>query len=373
MRSSAGELLAILRDHGPRARSELARMIGISSAALTNVSSQLLARGALIEQESTDHNKLGRPPINLVLVPNSTLAIGVHFGVGLTEIAITDAMLRPIAIHHMTNLTSLPPEELVAATIKQINRLIEKYEIPRKRLIGIGIAVPGRVDQRHRRNLRSSDPKWAKFPLARIVGEETGLDAILEHNATAIALAETRYGADRGKSGTLYLFMGSGLGAGIAYPSRSGRIGGPVEIGHLVVDDNGASCHCGAVGCLETIFSGTSLANLARDGQSGGLIASAMLSPEWNRYYKLFVRALAATVTLLAPELIVLGGHLGKAPDDFLTQLERDLIPSLPGQFRGNLTIRRSSFDQAPAALGAAAVGLEQFFYTGSTNQMVSA
>lgn len=369
MRNSAGELLAILRDHGPRPRSELARMIGVSSAALTSTTSQLLARGVLAEQESSERPKLGRPPINLTMVSNAAFAIGAHFGVGQAEIAITDAMLRPVVTHRMANTESLSPQDLIAMTAKQINRLTEQHEIPRNRLTGVGIAVPGRVDEMHRRNLRNAEPQWAAFPLARAIEEKTGLSAVLEHNATAIALAETRYGAGRGKSGTLYVFMGTGLGAGLAHSSHiacTNRARGPVEIGHLVTDYNGLNCHCGATGCLETVFSGASLERLLGDRGSEGLIAAAMASLDWDRHYMPFVRALAATVTLMVPELVVLGGHLGEAPDSFLKRLQSDLTRSLPDQFRENLAIRRSSFDQVPAALGAAAAGLEQFFYGGA-------
>jgi predicted NBD/HSP70 family sugar kinase len=70
-------------------------------------------------------------------------------------------------------------------------------------------------------------------------------------------------------------------------------------------------------------------------------------------------------VTLIAPDLVVLGGHLGEAPERLLDDLRRDLPPRLMRQLKG-LKVEKVSLRPDAGAKGAACVGLERFVYEGT-------
>lgn len=368
MANAAGQILTMLRDTGPASRADLARATGLSSAGLTKTTAQLMQQGVLDERQPEDHSGLGRPPVQLSLRPEGRFAIGIHLSPGSAGLVVTDALLNLRAKDGFTFDLAMPVEDLVARTARATSQLIETSGVPRARIVGIGLGVPGAVDRARRISTHSTFTNWSQAPFAALFEERLALPTILEHNATAIALAETQFGAARRSARMLHVFMGRGIGAGIAQGTQAaGREGprGPVEIGHIVLDPDGRPCRCGGRGCLETYFSEQPLLDLAGLGAvpPQGLIAAAMASPAWPDLYERFLQALATTVTLLSPDNVVLGGHLHAAPDAFLADLRRDLPGRLMQQHRQNLTIERIALTGPVGARGAACVGLEEFFY----------
>lgn len=370
MNSTAGEVLALLRDRGPMPRTGLARAIGISAAALTKITADLIASGQVSEQPGAARTQPGRPPVDIALNGDCNYLVGAHLGAGRVELVITDILLNATARHSFDfDSRATSADALVRSAGDEINRLIERSGVYRSRYRGIGVSVPGAVDRQHRLNVYSSFADWHEVPVADRLEDIVGLPAVVEHNATAIALSEARFGVGRSSDTILYVYMGSGIGAGLAHSvavSRSPRHRGQVEIGHIVVEPAGAPCHCGGHGCLETVFSeGPILKALGRQSvPREGLIAAAMAETTvWEPIYETFVQALATTVTLLVPDLIVLGGHLGAAPPALFDTLRRDLPGRIMPQQRECLRIERTSLGADAGAKGAACVGLETFVY----------
>lgn len=370
MKSTTGEVLTLLRDRGPTSRAELARVIGVSAAALTKITAELISSGKVSERAAPATTQLGRPPVNIALNSDCHFLVGAHLGAGRVELIVTDIMLNAKARHGFDfDATSTSADALIERAGREINQLIEQTGFYRRKFRGIGISVPGAVDREGRLNVYSSFANWHEIPFADRLEEVVGLPAVVEHNATAIALSEARFGVGRDSETILYVYMRAGIGAGLAHSasvSQSPRHRGQVEIGHIVLDPAGAPCHCGGRGCFETVFSEAPiLGALGLDRvPPEGLIAAAMRNRAiWAPLYERFVQALATTVTLLAPDLIVLGGHLGEAPDALFDDLRRDLPGRVMPQQRQNLRIERTSLGPDDGAMGAACVGLEKFIY----------
>jgi len=371
MRGSAGEAMSLLRDRGPLSRAELARSIGVSAPALTNLANSLLGRGSVVETASSAGNGIGRPASLLALVPDNAFALGIHFGVGRVGVVLADAVLGVKARdNHLLERDGTSVEEAMALAVSAANALIESAGVPRGRIRGIGVGVPGRVDASGRSSLNAFFSHSAEgFPFADLLEEQLGLPVRLSHNVTAMALAEALYGAGRGAASVLNLYMRRGLGAGLVQRSAQGAIrSAAVELGHISVGQgSGRHCHCGNAGCLETVFSERALLEqmACRSLPAGGLFQAAMADAAlWERVYPAFVQVLATAVTLLEPELILLSGHLGEAPPRLLDSLRTDLPPRVMPQFRG-IRIERAVLQPDAGALGAACIGLEHFVYQG--------
>lgn len=378
MPNAAGQILTMLRDSGPASRADLARATGLSSAGLTKTTAQLMQQEVLDERQPDDHSGLGRPPVQLSLRADGRFAIGIHLSPGSAGLVVTDTLLNVRAEDSFAFDLAIPIDDLVARTARATSRLIETSGVPRSRIVGIGLGVPGGVDRTRRINTHSTFTSWSQAPFAALFEDHLALPTILEHNATAIALAETQFGAERHSARMLHVFMGRGIGAGMAQGTlAAGREGprGPVEIGHIVLDPDGRPCRCGGRGCLETYFSEQPLLDLAglQAVPPQGLIAAAMGSTAWPDLYERFLQALATTVTLLSPNSVVLGGHLHAAPDAFLADLRRDLPGRVMPQHRQGLTIERTALKGPVGARGAACVGLEEFFYRAGPASGVSA
>ncbi|GGA62145.1 ROK family transcriptional regulator [Pelagibacterium lentulum] len=370
MRKNGGQLLALLRDNGAMSRADLARAIGVSAPALTKIASSQLERGLIAEADSSSSSGLGRPGTLINLRPSSCYVVGANVGAGRVGVVLADMMLNVVARKSFTfDFDAVGVDEIIAKTAKAINALIDKSGLPRQAIKGMGVGVPGKVDRAGRSNVSSKFTQWLHdIPFADQLEQLLDLPVVLEHNATAMALAEAFYGAGRGYGTVLHLYLRAGLGAGLVH-ARHGELvhPGPVEIGHIVIDPDGQPCQCGGRGCVETVFSEAALLRAMSLSQvpSTGLIAAAMDSPDvWEPAYARFLEALSTTVTLLGPDLILLGGHLGEAPAALLDALNADLPKRLMPQFRG-VRVARATLQPDAGALGAACVGLEKFVFEG--------
>lgn len=370
MRKSGGHMLVLLRDIGPMSRAELARTIGISAPALTKLAGDCLAQGLVEEREAPAVSGLGRPPVKIAIRPQARFVIGANIGAGRVAVVLSDLMLGVRARKSFTfDFDRVTVEEVIENVCALIEQILQESALPRQTLVGIGVGVPGKVDKSGRSNVSSKFRQWAgDVPFADIIEHKLGLPVTVEHNATAMALAEAYYGAGKGYDSVLHLYLRTGLGAGLVH-ARNGQLThpGPVEIGHIVVHPDGAPCVCGGRGCVETVFSERALLKAlgVTSVPKQGLIAAAMENSDvWAAAYKCFVEALATTITLLGPQLILLGGHLGEAPDAFVASLRADLPRRLMPQFQ-DVELAKATLQPDAGALGAACVGLEKFVFEG--------
>ncbi|MGW2377225.1 MULTISPECIES: ROK family protein [Kitasatospora] len=215
----------------------------------------------------------------------------------------------------------------------------------RHRPAAAGIAVPGIVDEAAGTAILAANLGWRRLPVRDWLAEELGLPVALGHDVRAGGLAEARVGAGRGSRDFLFVPVGTGIAAalmsdGQAVTGSHVRAG---ELGHLVVRPGGRPCPCGGRGCLETVASAAAVARryTAATGEGGvtakdvGERAAAgdqAALTVWNEAIEALADALAAAVTLLDPERIVIGGGLARAGDPYFTPLRAALAERLTFQ-----------------------------------------
>ncbi|MEQ1940137.1 ROK family transcriptional regulator [Mesorhizobium sp. CN5-321] len=368
-----GAVLRILRDHGPQSRAELARRTTLSPTALTHLTAQLLKDGTVTEltQSAASGAAVGRPAISIALVPESQFVVGVHLGAGTIHATITDLKAAPktMASLHFDTDTSLP-KAVIGKVVKTVEGLIGKTGIARSRLLGLGLGVPGPVDTARRRNLQSINYDWKDVPFADELETALGMPVVVEHNVSAMALAESRYGIGRDADALLYIYLRTGLGAGLVVHGMPFRPGGhgAVELGHIQVVEHGERCACGSTGCLETFLSERALARAAHIDKPHpkNLLAAVEHHPEaWSAAVRHLTTAIASATNLLNPDLIVFGGHLAEAPDSFLDAIREKVPPRVLPPMRDTLRFERSSLGAGAGAIGGAAAALDHLFYSG--------
>ncbi|MBJ6987858.1 ROK family protein [Devosia sp. MC521] len=370
VKSTSGKLLTMLRDGGAQSRADLARGICVSASVLTKLAAASISRGLVLEADTTAPSPMGRPPSLLAFNPSGAYVIGANIGYGRISVALVDSALNVQQTASANfDQTKTTVDDMIDLVSKISNRLIEDSQLPRTRIAGVGVGVPGKVDAAKRSNLYSKlERSGQAVPFADRIEQRLALPVVLEHNASAIALAEAIYGAGAGNASVLHIYMRSGLGAGLVH-FRNGEANspGPIEIGHVVVEPHGLTCVCGTRGCLEARFSEPALLSALQLDHvpEEGLIAAARANAEvWALPYEQFVQTLATSITLLGPDLILLGGHLGEAPQEFIDQLKSDLTPRLMRQFEG-VRIERAHLVPDAGALGAACVALEKYVFEG--------
>ncbi|WP_237749431.1 ROK family protein [Streptomyces sp. SS] len=226
-----------------------------------------------------------------------------------------------------------------------------------------GVVVPGIVDEEARTAVHSVNLGWRDLPLAAVLERATGLPVALGHDVRAGGAAECRLGAARGARDAWFVPIGTGVSAAVFSDGRAVRAGGYAgELGHVVVEPGGDPCACGGRGCLETVASAASVgaAYAARSGREvdGAAEVAAMLvqgDPDaravWDRAVEALAAALATAATLLAPEVVVVGGGLAESGSLLLDPLRAALARRLSFQRRPDLV--RAALGDRAGCLGA--------------------
>jgi glucokinase len=251
---------------------------------------------------------------------------------------------------------SLPTPRAGADTgervIEMVVRLVEELG---DGAAAVGLAVPGLVDERRGIAVASENLDWADVPFTAAVSKRCGLPTVIGHDVRAGGLAESRLGAARGVQDVVFMPIGTGIAAAILLGGRlhagDGYAG---EIGHTDAGHD-EPCACGRRGCLEAIASAAAIARryAARTGRgvagAADVIAAARAGDPaaiavWDDALDALARALAWVASVLAPEVVVVGGGLSRAGDALFDPL-------------GERLARRLTFIQRAPRLVPAALG----------------
>jgi len=241
-------------------------------------------------------------------------------------------------------------------SITQLHRAIEQCLTGE--VSAIGIAAPGPLDPRTGVILNPPNlPGWRDIPLAELVARRYELPCRVENDANAAGLAETLWGAARGCRHVFYATLSTGIGSGIILDGKiyHGAHGAAGEGGHVTIDwRSSAICNCGTPGCIEALASGTAIARRGRRPED--LVAGDPLLEEICR---MLAAWLGSVISLLDPEIIVIGGGVSKIGGPLFARLH-DLVPGRTiNQFAARTPIVPAELGDHAGLLGAAAVVLQ--------------
>lgn len=224
------------------------------------------------------------------------------------------------------------PQGNYPAILAAIAELVAKAEARLGPAETIGIGTPGALTRATGRMKNSNSTCLNGQPLLEDLRTRLGRDLRIANDANCFALSEAIDGSAAGASVVFGVIIGTGTGAGIVVEGKvlSGPNGIAGEWGHNPLpwpqpdELPGPACYCGKHGCIETFLSGPGLArdHQRHDGEalSAETIAARAEHGEptsratLERYYDRMARALAQVINILDPDVIVLGGGMGKIP-----------------------------------------------------------
>jgi len=242
-------------------------------------------------------------------------------------------------------------------------------------LLGIGIGCTGQMDPQAGMIVNNGFlPGWAGQNPVRWLSEQFSIQAALENDADAAALAEWRLGAGQGASRFIYLTVSTGIGAGLIFDGQiyRGAAGVHPEIGHHTIDPYGPACFCGNRGCWETLASGRALERRFKDLQPGFTGDARLVCDLAEAGDSLALQAvqahgealgigLANLVTLYAPDVIALGGGLMRRLDLFLDAIQAAILQRCRLVNPTATRLASSSFGDQTGLVGAALVWQHRF------------
>ncbi|MFG2138355.1 ROK family protein [Streptomyces sp. NPDC048650] len=265
--ANAAAVLRAVLDHGPVARSGIARLAGLSPAAVSRQCTDLARLGLVREMpELVAAEGVGRPQIPVDLAPghaDGPVAAGVHIGVPQSTFCLADLRGRVLARRTFRH-DGLPPGALPGEVGRGLAAFLARHATGGP-VLGVGAAIGGRVDPGSATVVRHDALGWHQYPLGAELRRHTGLPVRIDDHARAVAQSELLLGRSAARRSLLHLFVGDVVDAALAIAGvvHRGPRSGAGEVAHLPVPDSTVECPCGRIGCLEATASDTVLARLA--------------------------------------------------------------------------------------------------------------
>jgi predicted NBD/HSP70 family sugar kinase len=259
-RKNRATVFEMIKNNPPLSRAEIARLTGMSPTTISRIVSDLFHLDFMheIEQETSS---VGRKAVLLQVNPRSVLSVGVEIDKTMIRIGVIDLDGKVIGSRTIERQKNEAAEATLGNIAAGINELIEAEDFDRRRIVGIGVGLPGIIDYASGTAVLSAQLGWKQTNIAGILKKLTGLEVAVDNELKVKSLAEHMYGAAKGSSRSVLIGFGSGVGSsliidGEIYRGESNSAG---EIGHTVVDPGGILCECGKVGCLQTYIAEASL------------------------------------------------------------------------------------------------------------------
>jgi glucokinase len=266
------------------------------------------------------------------------------------------------------------PLESETGLIETLVELIESFAADGA---AIGVGIPSTIDQRRGVATGSVNIPLEDVPLRDVLQERFQVPTGIENDGNAAALAEWKLGAGRGSTDIVMLTLGTGVGGGVVTGGRLFR--GWAELGHVVIEHDGAPCfgECTGRGHLEALASGSAVNRLAEETFGAGVTARDLVDrahrgeaaavDALERVGSYLGAAIGSFVNIFNADLIVVGGGFGIAAGDLVLGSARQIVErEVLAPARGRVRIVPAELGSEAGLVGAGLIGFEALAEAGS-------
>jgi len=355
-----------------QSRADLAAAVGLTKSTVTMLVRELLAEGWLLEREVVATGDLGRRPTPLFIDPSRLLLIGAEVGIDSVRVVATsltgEVLARVVAGYGASKSAKARIGSLAAAMIK-VRRQLDEHE---HRIIGMGVGLPGGVDEAHGFLHLAPNLQWRDVPVGALLVEKladsplAGIPLYLQNEADVAALGEMEFNPSQATDPLLYLSINQGVGAGVIVGDHllTGHRGFAGEVGHMVLQINGPQCSCGRRGCAEAMIGMRAMLPATRQEPDSPISEIEHRLAKQDSDTMLAVKKAGSYLGVLLqniasaydPGCIVLGGCVVELGDVFLEPALKTLNDYSSAANLEPPDVRVSRFGADAVAIGAAAL-----------------
>jgi len=368
--------------YGAMTNTDLGKFVKLSTPKIISLLNELKTEG-FVEELGQGNSSGGRRPNLYGNKEDAFYIIGISINIYKTSVSIFNAKNQKVSDDHILTLTISHGTSIIDPIVDFTENVIREKQIPREKILGVGIEMPGMVDSETgiNKTYMVSDK-----PVADVFSKKFGMEVLIENDAKTRAFAELRFGLAHTKKNVLAVHLDWGIGLGIIVNGKlyKGRDGFAGEFGHLPMIDNGILCKCGKQGCLETIASGTAIARIANEGikngrssflenlnntdqetiEFGEVIQSAIMGDQFSISILANVghwlgKGLAYLIQIFNPELIILGGRMTEASQFILPPIQQAIQIFCNPELGNEIEIKVSELGSQAGIQGVAALFLE--------------
>ncbi|ABR49914.1 ROK family protein [Alkaliphilus metalliredigens QYMF] len=352
---------------------EIAVALKLSIPTITTNINQLIEEG-LVEEAGVGNSTGGRKPMILKLVENARFSVGVDVSPDKVRILLIDLNNTIIDEASFDYVKDLSFKGVLDEVKTEIERFMTQNNISKNKILGVGISLPGLVDEdrlilENAPNIGVRDFNFQEFQ------DSLQLRVFIENEANIAAYAEKEIGKTVNMRNVVYVSITEGVGTGIIvnqhiYKSSNKKAG---EFGHMRISDEPRPCNCGRTGCWELYASKKALSRYYEE--STGLKVSTLdeifseesfnmpsVKEAIGRYIDCLFIGIENIILGLNPEFVIIGGELGKYEKEMLTLINgRNNMKSSFVEYEGTKVVFSALKDKG-SLIGAALLPLEDLF-----------
>jgi len=383
--TSAGELLQLFRSGEVATRSQLQQATGLARSTLTYRVDALLGAGYLTEDGSVPDPRRGRPSTRLRVNDQATTVLVADLGATHGRLAVSTAAGDVLTETVIESSIDKGPSTVLATVTAELDTLLRRSGRPADTLRGVGLGVPGPVNWHTGRIARSiSMPGWDNYPVRDHLTSYYAVPAVVDNDANLLGLGEQRriYPAAHL---VLFVKVGTGIGASMIVDGEllRGSASAEGDIGHAKIIGVEETCSsCGARGCLAATASGRAMVrDLRRLGHEPATTRDVVDlvrqgNPDAVRIVTAAGRAvgdvLSTAVSLLNPDVVVIGGDIAHAHERFLLGVRDTLLNRSQPLATAHLLIAPTVLGDRAGITGAAAMVADVIFGSEAVDSRVN-
>ncbi len=341
-------ILNLIRNKSPIGRADIARHAGLTIPSVMKITDTFIELG-LVREVGKGKSTGGKPPKLLEFVHDSYFSVGVDLGATNIICVLMDAS-NIVTRTVLATEFARGADHVLGRIATAIDTVLADSNIDRDKLIGIGVAAPGLLDQHTGSILFSPDIGWRNVDVITPLAKRFDTHVFIDNATRATALGEKTYGSAKEIRDYMCINLGYGIGGAMVFDHEvyTGFSGSAGEVGHMTVIPDGPLCDCGNRGCLEAVSSARAVVRDARermeagektmltaliDGNYGNLEAKTVLMAAEhgdkvameisNHAISTLGAAIASIINLLDFEAIILEGGIARGGPYFIDNLNR--------------------------------------------------
>ncbi|MGV8986480.1 MAG: ROK family transcriptional regulator [Cypionkella sp.] len=361
-------VLSLVRQHGALAKSDIARMTGLSAQTVSVIMRALERDGLLLRGEPI-RGKIGQPSVPMSLAADGAYFLGLKIGRRSADLVMVDFLGQVISTHRRVYRYPTPDAVVgfVAEALPGILTLLTPES--RSRIGGLGVAMPFQLwNWVHALGAPQAEMNaWRERDIQAELSEVTGLPVYLQNDATSACGAELVFGTGERPKDFLYFYFGTFIGGGLVLNGQLflGRTGNAAGVGPLPVP--------GPDGKMRRLFDSASMAVLAAMMEEAGESSDHLWErpDHWHvserllhQWVEVAAEGLAGAIlsasTLLELEAVLIDGWMPPSVRALVTQQTREALLRMDMSGVAMPQVREGTVGAQARSLGAAAIPLSQ-------------
>lgn len=381
-------ILEVIRKNGPISRTDISKITELNIVTVSNYVNHYIKKGLVVEGE-LDESTGGRKPVLVELNPKAGYIVGVGLNMLSTVGVLVDLEINVIAELKHERIPE-NSEQVIDNMVDMAAEIIEKAEIDRSRIVGVGVGVPGIIDERGRtirwpQSLGEKDISVC-LSIKDTFEKRLNIPTFVENDANAAVLGEKWLGLDRDVRHMVYMFSGVGAGVLINGEIYRGATGAAGELGisSAASSKEYASEIAAQLGRWEMDL-GTVREVTERAGKGEKTIITDFVGGDMSQVsFKEVVRAvkekdplvlkvvekagyslgkkIAFLVNLLNPEIVVIGGGIEDCGSPLLDAIKTAVKDWSVEEASSQVKIIPSAFGENAVALGVVGIVAREVF-----------